>query len=132
MTIATKMAALASAALMTMVPAASFAESTIGVFQTTDRKMDYLAEMCGKNDRQLCVTLTAARGSANNPKTQKYIGKLVIDHAKPTGQNVWHGKAYVQGYTAYGDIVLVPGQTLTIKGCVMMVVCGDFMLIPAM
>jgi hypothetical protein len=131
MTIATRAAAFATAAMMAMAPATAFAETTIGVFQTTDRKMDYLAQLCGKDDKQLCVTLTAARGSADTAKTHKYIGTLVVDHAKPVRENVWHGRAWVQGFAASGDIVLVPGQTLTVTGCVMLVVCGDFMLVAA-
>jgi uncharacterized protein (DUF2147 family) len=123
--------AVVGAVWLALAPGAVQADARIGVFQTTDRKMDYVAELCGKDETQLCVTLTAVRGSADIPRTRKYLGKLIVDHAKATGQNTWHGRAWVQGFAASGDIVLVPGETLTVSGCVLMVACGDFMLIPA-
>jgi uncharacterized protein (DUF2147 family) len=125
------LAGLMSAALFAALPAAGFADDQVtGLWQTTDRNMDYRAEMCGKDANQLCVTLTAARACGLTMKTQQYLGKLIVDHAAPNGRNRWRGTAYYNDWTITGDIVLVPGKSLTFSGCVLLVVCGDFMLIP--
>lgn len=123
------MIALMSATLIYAGPA--YAETPIGVFQTTDRKMDYLAELCGRDETQLCVTLTDVRGSAATPRTERLVGRYVVDHAQPSGANKWRGTITVGGYTVNGTVTLQPGRSLVLSGCAYVVVCQDFRLIPA-
>lgn len=127
------LAGAASAALLMLSPIAALAETStpLGVYQTTDRKMDFSLALCGSNGRQLCVTLAAARGSADTPQTHPFIGKYVVDHATPAGKNVWKGSMTVQGYTANGTLTLRPGKDFVMHGCTYIVVCADFTLIPA-
>ena len=124
-------AGLGAAALMGMTPLAAYADTTLGVYQTTDRKMDYELRLCGKDEKLLCVKLTAARGSANTKDTAKWIGKDIVANARPAGKNRWKGTAHIQGYTVDGDLKLSPGEKFVMSGCVYVVVCSDFMLIPA-
>lgn len=118
-------------ALTGLAPVAAFAETSLGTYQTTDRKMDYLLELCGSGEKQLCVTLTGIRGSADIPRTRAFLNKYVVDHAKPAGNNKWKGEMSVSGYTISGDLKLSPGKKFVMSGCAMMVVCQDFTLIPA-
>ena len=125
------LAGLGAAALMAMTPFAAFADTTIGVFQTTDRNMDYELRLCGKDEKQLCVKLLAARGSGKTKDTLKWIGKDIVANARPTGKNRWKGTVHIQGLTVDGDLKLSPGEKFVMSGCVYVVVCSDFMLIPA-
>jgi uncharacterized protein (DUF2147 family) len=124
---------LAVVALAGLTPVASYAAAatSLGTYQTTDRKMDFALALCGNSGKELCVTLTAARGSADVPQTHPFIGKYVVDHAKPAGNNVWKGSMTVQGYTMNGTLTLTPGKSFVMHGCTFVVVCNDFNLIPA-
>jgi uncharacterized protein (DUF2147 family) len=117
-------------ALMGLAPAAAFADQQLGVYQTTDRKMDYELRLCG-NGKQLCVKLAAARGTAATPQTTPYIGKDVVTTANPSGKNKWKGKMQVAQYKLDGTLTLNPGTNFVMSGCVYVVVCQDFTLIPA-
>src|SRR5688572_16115776 len=80
--------ALGTALMMTMSPALA-ATQDLGVYQTTDRKMDFHLTTCGKDDKALCVKLEKARGSSATAQVKPYIGKLVVKQARPAGKNVW-------------------------------------------
>ena len=114
-----------------LAPVAAFADTPLGVYQTTDRKMDFSLALCGSDGKQLCVILAAARGSADVPQTHPFIGKYVVDHAKPAGKNTWKGSMTVQGQTMGGTLSLNPGVNFVMHGCAYVVICSDFTLIPA-
>lgn len=103
----------------------------LGVFQTTDRKMDFHLATCGEGDDQLCVTLLDARGSAASRQVVPYIGQLVVIGAKPAGENAWDGSMRVGKYDISGRMTLRPGESFTVVGCAYVVICTDFNLIPA-
>jgi uncharacterized protein (DUF2147 family) len=123
-------AGVAGVVLMSLSPVASFADDSLGMYQTTDRKMDYDLRLCG-NGKQLCVKLSAARGSAVTKQTKPWIGKDIVVKADPTGTNAWKGTVSMQGYTMNGTLVLNPGKNFVMKGCVYVFACADFTLIPA-
>lgn len=122
----------AGAALMIgLTPMAAYADKSLGTFQTTDRKMDYQATMCGNNGTQLCIKLTAIRGSADIPRTRKWLGKLVVDHAKPAGNKKWKGTIQISGYTVTGTIQL-RNNSIILHGCTLGgMLCDDFKLVRA-
>jgi len=119
--------ALGAALMMSMGPALA---EDLGVFQTTDRKMDFGLSTCGSG-KDLCVTLLAARGSAVTRQVKPYIGKVVVKNAKPAGANVWNGKLRFGDVDLGGSMTLRPGKSFTISGCAYIVMCTDFNLIPA-
>lgn len=118
-------------ALMALSPVAGFADESLGTYQTTDRKMDYDLRLCGDSGKQLCVKLAAARGSAVTKRTKPFIGKDIVSKAKPGGTNVWTGEVTMQGYTVNGTLTLNPGKNFVMHGCMYVVACTDFTLIPA-
>lgn len=118
---------LGAATLMGLSPVAA---KELGVYQTTDRKMDFQLSTCGNGD-DLCVRLTAARGSAATRQVKPYVGKLVINQAKAAGANKWRGKMRYGDFELSGDMRLRPGKSFVISGCVYLIVCDDFTLIPA-
>jgi hypothetical protein len=121
--------ALGAAAMMSMSPV--LAADSLGVYQTTDRKMDYELTLCGSTGKDLCIKLLAARGSAATKNVKPYIGKIVVNKAKPAGKNVWKGKMRVGEYEVKGSLKLSPGKKFVMSGCVYVVSCADFTLIPA-
>lgn len=121
-------AALGAALLLTMSPA--LAKENLGVYQTSDRKMDFKLTTCG-DGTDLCVKLLAARGSAATKQIKPYIGKLVVKNAKAAGTNTWKGVMHFGKYDLDGSMTLKPGQSFYISGCVFLVVCEDITLIPA-
>ncbi len=121
--------ALSAALMMSMSPV--LAAESLGIYQTTDRKMDYELNLCGDSGKNLCVTLLAARGSAATGNVKPYIGKQVVTNAKPSGTNKWKGKMRVGQYELNGSLTLSPGKKFVMSGCVYVVVCDDFTLIPA-
>jgi uncharacterized protein (DUF2147 family) len=115
---------------MGLSPVAAFASTSLGIYQTTDRKMDYELSLCG-DGAQLCVKLLAARGTALTKQTKPYIGKFIVNKAKPGGKNKWNGRITIQGYTLDGSLTLKPGKSFVMRGCAYIVICSDFTLIPA-
>ena len=117
-----------AAALLAMSPAVSFADTVVGVYQTADRLEDYEARLCGPNDSQLCVKLLALRGKAQSPKGNKLVGTDVVDHAKPSGTNVWKGKMTIDGKTADATLKLKKGVSLDVSACAYIIVCASISL----
>ncbi len=121
--------ALGAALMMTMSPA--LAAEDLGIYQTTDRKMDFGLSTCGSSGKDLCVTLLDARGSAATRQVKPYIGKVVVNRAKPSGKNVWKGTMKFGEFSLSGQMVLRPGKSFKLSGCVFLIACSDFNLIPA-
>lgn len=122
-----KTVALGAALMMTLSPALG---TELGIYQTSDRKMDFQLSTCGSG-QDLCVTLLAARGSAATRQVKPYIGKLVVSEAKPAGENVWKGVMRFGKYDLSGTMELRPGKSFALSGCVYFVVCDGITLIPA-
>lgn len=123
----TKIAALGAALMISMSPVAA---KELGVFQTTDRKMDFQLSTCGSGT-DLCVKLLAARGSALTHQVRPYVGKLVVNKAKSSGENSWRGQFQQGDIKVTGKMKLSPGKNFVISGCAYVVMCDDFTLIPA-
>jgi uncharacterized protein (DUF2147 family) len=115
---------------LTMMSGVASAE-TLGVYQTTDRKMDFELATCGSSDKDLCVTLLAARGSAATKQVKPYVGKLVVNKAKAAGENNWKGSMRFGQYTLDGRMTLKPGKSFKVSGCAYIVICEDINLVAA-
>jgi hypothetical protein len=118
--------ALGAAAMLSASPVLA---KDLGIYQTSDRKMDFKLTTCSGED--LCVRLLKARGSAATKQVKPYIGKLVVRNARPAGENVWKGVMRFGKYDLNGSMTLKPGESFYISGCVYLVVCEDITLIPA-
>jgi hypothetical protein len=112
-----------------MLSASPVLAKDLGVYQTSDRKMDFKLTTCGGEN--LCVRLLKARGSAATKQVKPYIGKLVVRNATPAGDNIWKGVMRFGKYDLNGSMTLKPGESFYISGCVYLVVCEDITLIPA-
>lgn len=120
--------ALGAALLMTLSPA--LAREELGIYQTSDRKMDFQLRTCGSGT-DLCVRLLAARGSAATKQVKPYIGKLVVNKARAAGTNSWKGIMHFGKYDLDSSMTLKPGESFYISGCVYLIICEDITLIPA-
>lgn len=122
---------MAFGAMLAMAASPAMAKEDLGIYQTTDRKMDFQLSTCGSGDKDLCVTLLKARGSAATWQVKPYIGKLVVNKAKPSGKNAWKGTMRFGQYELNGNMTLRPGKSFKVSGCAYIVICEDINLIPA-
>jgi hypothetical protein len=120
-------ALVAAIAALTLSMSPALAEE-LGMFQTTDRKMDFVLSTCG-NGEDLCVKLAAARGSAATRQVKPYIGKFVVNKAKAAGTNTWRGTMRFGKHDVTGTMKL--GKNFVMSGCAMIVMCDDITLVPA-
>lgn len=122
---------LAALALsLTLIPA-GFAQdlpSPEGVWQIESRDSRYRVEMCGDDDQALCGTLIWLAQSAQSEENLQYMDSMVIDHARPTGDNVWRGNLHLWGHTASGTITQTDADTIALQGCAFFVVCRTYTL----
>ena len=109
----------------------AFADKSLGVWQTRDRKMDYELTLCGDGGTALCVMLTGARGSADTSKVHPYIGRYIAEKVPAAGKNKWEVSIDLSGASLNGTLTLNPGKTFVMAGCAYVVICSDFTLIPA-
>ena len=115
---------LAGAASM---PAFAF-QSPVGTWEIEMRDSRYDVVMCGDDGMSLCGTLIWLGNGADSPENLPYLNTQLIDHAVPTGPNEWKGALHIYGQTAQGTITQVDDNWITLKGCVLMVVCKTYQM----
>jgi hypothetical protein len=121
-------AAAAIVAVAGMSPAASFADTPLGMYQTADRLEDYSASLCGEGDKYLCIKLLALRGAARSDAGNKLIGTNVLNLAKPAGPNKWKGTITIDGKTADSTVTVRKGVALDVHACAYVVLCASISL----
>jgi hypothetical protein len=111
-----------------LTPAASFADTSLGMYQTADRLEDYSASLCGEGDKYLCVKLLALRGAARSDRGNKLIGTNVLNMAKPDGPNRWKGTITIDDKTADSTVTVRKGVALDVHACAYIVLCASISL----
>ena len=99
-----------------------------GIWEIEMRDSRYSVEMCGDDGKQLCGTLIWLGNGADNAENMPYLNTLMIDHAKPTKPNQWKGDLHIYGQTAGGTITQVSEDQITLKGCLVFVVCKTYQM----
>ena len=128
MTKIVRWAAALAMGLALAAPAVAQDAPVTGKWQTKDRDADYQIEMCGPDNTQLCVRLVALHGRGDKAKNRAYLGKLLVDRARPVSQVRWRGKIDLMGQTADATFTLRSANTLEISGCAYVVICDSFNL----
>jgi uncharacterized protein (DUF2147 family) len=119
--------ALALAATMISGASAQALDPT-GVW-VAEKNSDYSVTRCGPNDASLCFELVALRRNMDNKRNRPYLNTLIIDRAKPNGENRWKGKMSLGGQTGDATIVLRGNNDLRVKVCAMIVVCEEYAMV---
>ncbi len=101
--------------------------SPVGVWEIEMRDSRYKVEMCG-DGTQLCGTLIWLGNGADNAENLPYLNTLLIDHAPQSGPNRWKGTLNLYGNKATGTITQVSEDQITLKGCVLLVVCKTYQM----
>ena len=110
-----------------MGPAVAQELTVEGVWQP-DKSSDYEIRLCGKDDKQLCLKVLAIRDHMDKPQNRPYLGKDIIDKAKPAGKNRWRGNLNLFGQSADTTIILVSANVIELKGCLYFVACKSIKL----
>ncbi len=72
-------------------------------------------------DRLLCAKVVGA----DNAQDRSGIGTVILRDAKKTAANEWRGKLYnSENGKTYDGYITVNASELTVKGCIMGVLCG--------
>ena len=104
------------------------AASPAGTWEIEMRDSRYRVELCGPEARQLCGTLIWLGNGADNAENLPYLNTMMIDHARPTGPNVWKGDLHIYGQKASGTITQLGDDQILLRGCVMFVLCKSYRL----
>ncbi len=119
--------AAALIALSMGVPALAQDTSVEGLW-VPDKNSDYQASLCGEKGDRFCLTVVELRGNMRKPENLKYVGKNIVNEAKPSGKNRWKGKIDLLGVSGDATITLKNANTLHLKACAMFVVCKEINL----
>ena len=77
------------------------------------------------------MKLHRQRAAAPTRAREPFIGKYIVENAKPAGKNVWKGTMTVAGLHRQRHADAEAGRELRHAGCAYVVICEDFNLIPA-
>lgn len=109
-------------------PALAVDTSVVGVWQPDNKESDYQATLCGDDQQHLCLQLVALRAGADKPKNRPYLGKNIVEGAKPKGDSSWKGQLNLFGQTADATFTLKGPNVLEMSGCAYLVVCKTITL----
>ena len=114
------MAVAASAA----VPALASPEG-VWEFDTRDTRVE--VSLCG-DGTALCGRLVWLKDTSYNEQYEPYLDTLMVDRATQRGPNRWEGEMTFFGQKAGGTITQTGADRMTIKGCIMLVLCKTYKL----
>jgi hypothetical protein len=120
-------AALLLCALMLAAPARAETASVEGLW-SPDQLSDYRVSLCGPQKDRLCFTVAALRKAADSARNRPYLGKTIIDGAKPDGANRWEGRLDLFGQSADSTITFRAPDTIELKACMLLVVCQSIVM----
>ncbi|WIY51838.1 DUF2147 domain-containing protein [Devosia sp. YIM 151766] len=108
--------------LATALPAMA---SPVGQWEIEFGDSRYDVTMCG-DGTQLCAELIWLGNGADNAENMPYLNTLLIDRATPVRPGQWRGKLHLFGQTADGTITQVNAGQITLRGCVVFVICKSY------
>jgi len=120
---------IAAAAILPMGPA--FADTSLGIYQTKERDVDFELFLCGPDETLMCIYAREARGKARNQRVLPMLGTYIVQNAKPNGTNKWRGAVHYLGHSMVGGMTLWPGDRVTMSGCAYVFFCDDLTLYAA-
>lgn len=104
------------------------AQAIVGVWQPPDKLADYEIRICDPASGSICLRVLTLRGKAIKPENTVYLGKDIVDRARPAGTGAWKGKLRLWGQEADGTVKVQDANTLKLTGCAYIVVCKDIVL----
>jgi uncharacterized protein (DUF2147 family) len=108
--------------------AIDYYETVVGTWQPPDKLSDYEIRVCNTKSGAICLKVKALRGDAVKPKYTAYLGKDIVENAKPAGKGKWKGKLHLFGQEADGTLTIKDANTLNLEGCAFVVICDDVVL----
>lgn len=90
--------------------------SPIGTWETSTGESRYKVVACGDNG-EICAKLIWLRKDAQTPDNLAYLNTWVVNGARPVDGNSWKGTVRFEGQTVGGQVTLVSGNAMQLKGC---------------
>ncbi|MGV8956074.1 MAG: DUF2147 domain-containing protein [Cypionkella sp.] len=116
----------AVATLMALPAVAQAAASPAGIWQIEMGDSRYRVELCG-DGTALCGTLVWLGNGADNKDNLPYLNTLLVTAAQ-AGPEQWRGELHVYGQSAAGTITQVSDDQLSVRGCILLVICRTYQL----
>lgn len=108
--------------------AIDYYQTVVGVWQPPDKLSDYEIRVCDDKTGAICLKVKALRGAAVKPKYTAYLGKDIVENARPAGKGKWKGKLHLFGQEADGTLTIKDANTVKLEGCALIVICDDVVL----
>ena len=119
---------VAALTALSMTAPALAQDATVAGIWMPDENSDYQASLCGPNGDRFCLTVKELRGRMRKPENLEYLGKAIVNQAKPSGKDRWKGKLNLFGVSGDATITLQNANTLHLKACAYVVVCKEITL----
>lgn len=98
-----------------------------GVWELETRDTRVQVNLCG-DGQQLCGALVWLSDADYNKKYEKLLNQPMMERVAQVKPNQWRGKMTLFGTSAEGTITQVSEDQLTLKGCVLFVVCKTYQM----
>ena len=106
-----------------VVPA--FAVDPTGLWRP-DETSDYDVTMCGTDNTQLCIKVVKLAGAMDTPEHRPYLNTVIVNKAKPSGENRWKGEMHLFGHSGEATVTLRGENDLFVKVCAYVVICREY------
>lgn len=116
----------AVAALLAAPAVAQPLASPAGIWEIEMRDSRYRVELCD-DGTALCGTLVWLGNGADNKDNLPYLNTLLVT-APQSGQGQWRGELHVYGQSAAGTITQISDDQLSVRGCILLVICKSYRL----
>ena len=99
----------------------------LGVWEIEYKDSRYNITACG-DGTQLCAELIWLGNGADNKDNLPYLNTFLIDRAVQKAPGKWEGTLHLYGQKAAGTITQVGQDQLSIRGCLVVVICKTFQM----
>ena len=98
-----------------------------GVWELDTRDTRVQVNLCG-DGQQLCGSLVWLSDADYNEKYKPLLNQPMMERVSQVRPNQWRGRMTLFGHSAEGTITQVSEDQLTLKGCVLLVVCKTYQM----
>jgi hypothetical protein len=91
-----------------------------------DANSQYEFSFCGADNTRLCGRLVDLQGRMDKERNRQYLNKVILNGAKPNGQNRWRGSMSLFGVNGNATVTMRGSNDLLVKMCAYVVICEEY------